>query len=52
MSNTINLALDSDCIFIVEKFISTITINENKERIKEIICKIAYNWQIALMVII
>ena len=39
ISNCINLALNSDCIFIVEKFISTITIKENKIRIKNIICE-------------
>ena len=39
INNLINLALDSDCVFIVEKFISTITIKENKSRIKEIICQ-------------
>ena len=38
INNTINLALDSDCVFIIEKFISTITIIENKRRIKKIIC--------------
>ena len=39
INNVINLALDSDCIFIVEKFITTITIKENKEKIKNIICE-------------
>ena len=39
ISNCINLALNSDCVFIVEKFISTITIKENKIRIKNIICE-------------
>ena len=39
INNIINLALDSECVFIVEKFISTITIKENKEKIKEIICQ-------------
>ena len=39
INNIINLALDSDCVFIVEKFISSITIKENKEKIKDIICQ-------------
>jgi hypothetical protein len=39
INNLINLAINSDCIFIVEKFISTITIKENKEKINEIICE-------------
>ena len=39
INNAINLALDSDCVFIVEKFINTITIKENKTRIKDIICQ-------------
>ena len=39
INNVISLALDSDCVFIVEKFINTITIKENKMRIKEIICQ-------------
>ena len=39
INNFISLALNSDCIFIVEKFISTITIKENKEKINDIICE-------------
>ena len=39
INNVINLALNSDCVFIVEKFISTITIKENKTRIKNILCE-------------
>ena len=39
IKNIINLALDSDCVFIVEKFISSITIKENKEKIKDILCQ-------------
>jgi hypothetical protein len=39
LNNLINLALNSDCIFIVEKFISTISIKENKEKINDIICE-------------
>ena len=39
INNIINLALDSDCVFIVEKFISSITIKENKEKIKDILCQ-------------
>ena len=39
INNAINLALDSECVFIVEKFISSITIKENKTRIKNIICQ-------------
>ena len=39
INNIINLALDSDCVFIVEKFISNITIKENKEKVKDIICQ-------------
>ena len=39
INNIVNLALDSDCVFIVEKFISSITIKENKEKIKDIICQ-------------
>jgi len=39
INNLINLAINSDCIFIVEKFISTITIKENKEKINQIICE-------------
>ena len=37
ISNDINLELNSDWVFIVEKFISTITIKENKIRIKDVI---------------
>ena len=33
------MALDSECVFIVEKFINTITIKENKDKIKDIICQ-------------
>jgi len=39
INNLVVLALDSECVFIVEKFISTITIKENKNRIKNIICE-------------
>ena len=39
INNLIDLAINSDCIFIVEKFISTITIKENKEKINQIICE-------------
>ena len=39
LNNLINLSLNSDCIFIVEKFISTISIKENKEKINDIICE-------------
>ena len=39
INNFISLALNSDCIFIVEKFISTISIKENKEKINDIICE-------------
>ena len=39
INNLIVLALDSECVFIVEKFISTITIKENKNKIKNIICE-------------
>jgi len=39
INNLVSLALNSDCIFIVEKFISTISIKENKEKINEIICE-------------
>ena len=39
INNTIYLALDSECVFIVEKFINTITIKENKDKIKDIICQ-------------
>ena len=39
INNLVSLALNSDCIFIVEKFISTISINENKEKINKIICE-------------
>ena len=39
INNAINLALNSDCVFIVEKFISTITIKENKTRIKNVLCE-------------
>ena len=37
INNIINLALDSEGVFIVEKFLSNITIKENKERIKNIL---------------
>ena len=37
INNIIKLALDSDCVFIAEKFISTITITDNKNRIQNII---------------
>ena len=37
INNLINLALDSDCVFIVEKFIGTITIKQNKIRIQNIL---------------
>ena len=37
INNIINLALDSECVFIVEKFISNITIKENKEKVKDIL---------------
>jgi hypothetical protein len=37
INNSINLALNSDCFFIVEEFISAITIKENKTRIKNIL---------------
>ena len=39
INNCINLAFNSECVFIVEKFISTITINENKIKIQNIITK-------------
>ena len=39
INNLVVLALDSECVFIVEKFISTITIKENKNRIKNKICE-------------
>ena len=39
IKNCINLAMDSDCVFIVEKFISSITISENKKKIRDIICE-------------
>ena len=34
MNNIILLSVNQECIFIVEKFIEKITINENKIRIK------------------
>jgi hypothetical protein len=37
MNNIIFLSVNPDCVFIVEKFIETITIKENKIRIKNII---------------
>ena len=37
LNNIIFLSVNPDCVFIVEKFIETITINENKIRIKNII---------------
>ena len=37
INNIIKLALDSDCVFIAEKFISTITITDNKNKIQNII---------------
>ena len=37
MNNIIFLSVNPDCVFIVEKFIETITINENKIRINNII---------------
>lgn len=39
INNLVSLALNSDCIFIVEKFISTISIKQNKEKINDIICE-------------
>ena len=39
INNVINLSLNADCVFIVEKFISNITIKENKEKIKDILCQ-------------
>ena len=39
INNIINLALDADCVFIVEKFISNITIKENKKKVQDIICQ-------------
>ena len=39
INNIIKLALDSECVFIAKKFISSITIKENKNRIKDIICE-------------
>ena len=39
INNIINLALDSECVFIVEKFISNITIKENKDKVKDILCQ-------------
>jgi hypothetical protein len=39
IKNGINLALDSNCVFLVEKFIGTTTLKENKKEMNDLICK-------------